>query len=413
MVVLAQCIAFPSVALASTGDNADLQRVEALSRKTRATEALILDEIMGRMGRIESTTADIRALIEAMPVGAIPSGAASSAPPPAQADRPGNNAVCPKPPPVVISNEQEDDTATQLPVSLVAGGSAVIALLIGLLIGRRRGSRPPTPVVPEASIATTASASEINRENIPLWQPKSAPDSGRTRASEATLAPLITPVPRETAPTMGTPARSDSASAMLKTGERTRTKANKPGEEQITVLPTDIGSTNSQEIFDPTLELAEIMLSMGLASGAAQALEEHIRENPREALVHWLKLLDVYRKDGHRTDFEKAARELRKNFNINASDWLDVGGKPATLENYERVMQQIISLWPQPGACIDYLRQLLEDNRDGMRNGFPQPVAEEIILLVAILKATHPELLDQATVETPAGGKATAGSKLL
>ena len=76
-------------------------------------------------------------------------------------------------------------------------------------------------------------------------------------------------------------------------------------------------------------------------------------------------------------------------------------------------MQQIISLWPQPGACIDYLRQLLEDNRDGMRNGFPQPVAEEIILLVAILKATHPELLDQATVETPAGGKATAGSKLL
>ena len=64
---------------------------------------------------------------------------------------------------------------------------------------------------------------------------------------------------------MGTPARSDSASAMLKTGERTRTKANKPGEEQITVLPTDIGSTNSQEIFDPTLELAEIMLSMGLA----------------------------------------------------------------------------------------------------------------------------------------------------
>jgi hypothetical protein len=41
-----------------------------------------------------------------------------------------------------------------------------------------------------------------------------------------------------------------------------------------------------------------------------------------------------------------------------------------------------------PRNASDYLRHLLEDNREGSRAGFPQPVAEEILLLIEILKAT-------------------------
>ena len=45
-----------------------------------------------------------------------------------------------------------------------------------------------------------------------------------------------------------------------------------------------------------SIELAEIMVSMGLAQGAADALTERIRVNPKRALYHWLKLLEVYRR---------------------------------------------------------------------------------------------------------------------
>ena len=400
-----QCALLP-LASAAPGVSDDLQRVESLSRQTRATEARILDEIMGRMGRIESTTADIRALIEAMPAaGALPPGHPSVATPAPAAGgtRPAQSAVCPKPPPQAVITPDEDEDATQLPMPLVAGGSAALALLLGLLIGRRRpGTTQPLPAESQTSAIVANAATESVHSNIPLWQPKDKPSAPQPvpQRKQSSATPALSAAAQTT----------HAAHAALATDRQTGKPDATP--DAVTVLPTDVDSAGGKEVFDPTLELAEIMMSMGLASGAAQALEEHIRENPREALVHWLKLLDVYRKDGHRSDFEKAARELRQNFNINASDWLDVGGKAATLEDFERVVQQVVSLWPQPGPCITYLRQLLEDNRDGMRNGFPQPVAEEIILLVAILRTIHPELAEAPPAEVPAVTETAAPSEL-
>lgn len=138
---------------------------------------------------------------------------------------------------------------------------------------------------------------------------------------------------------------------------------------------------------EPTLQLAEIMLSMGLEQGAAQALIEYIEANPRHAVYHWLKLLGIYRSRGLQKEFAETAEKLRKHFNIQAEEW----GAPATgeaprLENFSRVSEHIQKIWAQPEECITYLRHLLEDNREGARAGFPQSVAEEILFLVEILK---------------------------
>jgi hypothetical protein len=139
---------------------------------------------------------------------------------------------------------------------------------------------------------------------------------------------------------------------------------------------------------EPTLQLAEIMLSMGLEQGAAQALIEYTEANPRHAIYHWLKLLGIYRSRGLQKEFAATAEKLRMYFNIQAAEW----GTPAaseapTLENFSRVSEHVQKIWRQPEECITYLRHLLEDNRDGVRAGFPQSVAEEILLLVEILKA--------------------------
>ena len=140
---------------------------------------------------------------------------------------------------------------------------------------------------------------------------------------------------------------------------------------------------------EPTLQLAEIMLSMGLEQGAAQALVEYTEANPRHALYHWLKLLGIYRKRGLHKEFAETAEKLRQNFNIQAEDWAKPSsGEAPSLEKFSRVAEHVQKIWLQPAECIDYLRRLLEDNRDGERAGFPLSVAEEMLLLIEILRQT-------------------------
>lgn len=136
------------------------------------------------------------------------------------------------------------------------------------------------------------------------------------------------------------------------------------------------------------LELAEMMLAMGLATGAAQKLVDHIRDNPKKALAHWLKLLEIYRESGQRSKFEQAAKQLQKEFNIRASDWMRGSVDRPRLEKFDRVYTKTEELWTQPAQCIAFLSGILADNRDGTRVGFPQEVAEEILLLIEVLKDT-------------------------
>lgn len=137
------------------------------------------------------------------------------------------------------------------------------------------------------------------------------------------------------------------------------------------------------------LELAGVMLSTGLANEAAKILMEHIRQHPKESMLHRMKLLEVYRKTGNRFQFERTARELKLNFNIEAENWAQLHREgEASLEEFSRINTRLQELWNQPAEALAYMRQLLADNRDGDRDGFPQSVAEELMLLIAIVEQT-------------------------
>lgn len=145
--------------------------------------------------------------------------------------------------------------------------------------------------------------------------------------------------------------------------------------------PLDIGSGQA----DQALELADIMLSMGLGHGAAQTLTEQIRSEPKQALRHWLKLLEIYRSNGQQAEFERSAEELRLHFNVKPEDWKVHSGMQQGIENYPHIASRIAALWPT-AECLAYLENLLADNRGGARSGFPQAVAEEFLLLEGMLR---------------------------
>jgi hypothetical protein len=137
------------------------------------------------------------------------------------------------------------------------------------------------------------------------------------------------------------------------------------------------------------IELANIMTSMGLTESAAQTLVEHIRENPRESLPQWLKLLEIHRLSGNRSEFERSAAELKQHFNVQPEEWnAPPGAGRSSLEAYPHIRSQIVKLWRKP-ECVKLLQALLLDNREGTRLGFPATVAEEILLMIAILNSSR------------------------
>ena len=140
---------------------------------------------------------------------------------------------------------------------------------------------------------------------------------------------------------------------------------------------------------DEAIELADVMASMGLADGAAQALVQSIQANPRQSLSHWLKLLDVYRQTGQQKQFEEATEKIRSSFNVKPGSWDDKDGsaeRKTSLESYPHIAAQLKKLWPKP-ECTEYLLSLLADNREGKRAGFPLSVVEEIVLLLSVLRS--------------------------
>ena len=337
-------------------DERSVLRIEWRVGLTGVDEARSVQDMVDNLRRIEQTMAAVSLLVRNMPTHQPVAAPVAAEPAPA------------------------DDGGTRLMVANLAAAG-----LVALWWFRRRktaaaparaaGARQGSP----AGKASAASSAESQTspfaqamqglKTAPRVEPRVPPGDVQAEAVEPAAKPVAGDFSLE---------HADAESVAQEAARRPAPAVSAPA--RAASGPPETG-------LEPTLQLAEIMLSMGLEQGAAQALVEYTEANPRHALYHWLKLLGIYRKRGLNREFAETAEQLRKNFNIQAefSAGTDTGEAP-TLEKFSRVAEHVQKIWAQPQECIDYLRHLLEDNRDGARAGFPQSVAEEIILLIEILK---------------------------
>ncbi len=136
-------------------------------------------------------------------------------------------------------------------------------------------------------------------------------------------------------------------------------------------------------------EEARVFMALGHNDRAIDVLYEHIHHSPRSMPVAWLMLLDLYHATGNRPEFRRLADDFHATFNVQAPSWEAAGSDvPVTggIENFPHVERQVVALWRKPG-CRAYLERLLNDNRDGRRNGFPLSAYAEILLLMQVLDA--------------------------
>lgn len=156
--------------------------------------------------------------------------------------------------------------------------------------------------------------------------------------------------------------------------------------------PADDGRSNAVNVDfndgNSALELAEIMLSFGRIRGAAETLAMHIEENSPDNIQPWTMLLDLYRRADMRSEFDALATTMRGRFNVRVPSWNEsttpVSGLKS-LEDYAHIVWRITNSWGEQ-ECMDYLCELIFDNRAGNRSGFPLEVIEEIALLMRTLE---------------------------
>jgi pilus assembly protein FimV len=276
----------------------------------------------------------------------------------------------------------------QVAVAVLVGGALGAALLQGY---RMLTARRQEPELPSFGTPPHKTADAAGSKAKPAAAPARAGGRLPARATEAPAAPRAAgPAALRSAPSaQARKPKADKDPLDFEPPSFLQTESRRVTTAQTATAVADVAV---QEVPDPAkaaIELANIMTSMGLTESAAQTLVDHIRENPRQSLQHWLKLLELHRINGKREDFERSTQELRQHFNVRVEEWGSAAGASrGSIETYPHVRAQITKLWHDPG-CVKYLHSLLMDNREGTRAGFPLSVAEEILLLIAVQSDTQ------------------------
>jgi hypothetical protein len=183
----------------------------------------------------------------------------------------------------------------------------------------------------------------------------------------------------------------DTLPPVVDWNEAARRTAAQPVSEAFSDMltsPPPIVVEEEPEEHESAVELAEIMLSFGRVHGAAETLEAFIESNPKQAIMPWLKLMEVYHTAGMEPEFDALAAELNRTFNVRTVTWqnfhevstLDVG-----VEALTHIMSQLQETWGTR-ECQKYIDLLVRDNRKGTRLGFELGVVDDLLMLAGVLE---------------------------
>ncbi len=161
-------------------------------------------------------------------------------------------------------------------------------------------------------------------------------------------------------------------------------------------------SGDIEEIEQP-VELANIMIVYGQLQSAIEVLRNFVEAHPRESLRSSLRLLELFKQADLRYEFEALAGQLPARFNVAAPHWEGaqmpaaetdheaedrLHGRPADLIAMlpSHVQGQVVGLWGTR-SCIEFLRRILRDNREGTRKGFSVVETQAMLRLMRLVES--------------------------
>jgi hypothetical protein len=143
------------------------------------------------------------------------------------------------------------------------------------------------------------------------------------------------------------------------------------------------------------MEHADVFLSHGRTHLAIQLLRNHLEENPKESATTWLFLLDLLAKEDFKEEYELAANECRKHFNVQLGDFSNTSNDKNSFESFEHLNHELQKLWGTT-AALSFLDDLIYNHRLEPRMGFNKEVFEELLVLrsIALEAVKSAEVID-------------------
>lgn len=130
---------------------------------------------------------------------------------------------------------------------------------------------------------------------------------------------------------------------------------------------------------------ADFFIALGQEDAAGDLLMSHLRSTGGLSPLPYTKLLEIYRRQGDRSAYERIRARFNRRFNVYAPDW-DVGPSHGrTLEDYPEVIAQLQDLWPSHLNAMAVLEAMLFRN-DERQDLFDLPAYKDVLLLYSLAR---------------------------
>lgn len=139
---------------------------------------------------------------------------------------------------------------------------------------------------------------------------------------------------------------------------------------------------------------AEFFVVLGQDAAAIDLLVEHTRSTGGNSPLPYLKLLEIYQRQGDREAFERTRGRFNQRFNAYAADWGTSLQQGRGLEDYAGVLPRLVQVWPRPIDAMAELEALLFRKSRGEL--FDLPAYREVLFLYALAR----DLLDREAADT-------------
>lgn len=143
---------------------------------------------------------------------------------------------------------------------------------------------------------------------------------------------------------------------------------------------------------------AEFFIVLGQDESAIDLLMNHLRNTGGISPLPYLKLLEIYRRRGERSPYERLRERFNRRFNAYAPDWEADPAAGRSLEDYPEVIVRLQAAWSQPQRAMEELESMLFRRDEG--ETFDVPAYGEVLFLYSLAR----DLLDHPGRE-PVPGK--------
>lgn len=130
---------------------------------------------------------------------------------------------------------------------------------------------------------------------------------------------------------------------------------------------------------------ADFFIALGQEEAAIDLLMSHLRGTGGQSPLPYTKLLEIYRRQGDRSAYERIRARFNRRFNAYAPDWDQGPLHGRNLEDYPDVVARLEELWASPLNSMAVLEAMLFRN-DESQELFDLPAYKDVLLLYSLAR---------------------------